>query len=74
MKLGSLYDDPEARAEGITRQQLSLALFSPDWAIRAHVAATLAVTVVDTLEDQLYRRSFDGLGYQAQISDAHPVT
>ncbi len=46
MKLGSLYEDPQARAAGITRQQLSPALLSPDWAIRAGMAATVAVTVV----------------------------
>jgi hypothetical protein len=30
MKLGSLHDVPEACAEGVARQQLSLALLSPD--------------------------------------------
>ena len=74
MKLGNLHDSPEARAEGIACQRLSLALLSPDRAIRAGTAATVVVTVVDTLEDQLHRRSFHALGYQAQTSDAYPIT
>ena len=57
------------RAEGVARQQRSLALLSLVWAIRPEVVA-----IVDTLEDQLYRKLFDALGYQAQRSDAHPLT
>jgi hypothetical protein len=65
MKLGSLHDDPEAPAEGIAGQQLSLALLPLVWAIRPDTAATEVVAIVDTLEDQLHAQLFEALGYQA---------
>jgi hypothetical protein len=74
MKLGSLHDAPEARADGVARQRLSLVLPSLVWAIGPDTAATEVVAIVDTLEDQLYAQLFEVLGYQAQTSDAHPVT
>jgi hypothetical protein len=74
MKLGSPHDDPEARADGVARQRLSLAPLSLVWAIGPDTAATEVVAIVDTLEDQLYAQLFEVLGYQAQTSDAHSVT
>jgi hypothetical protein len=74
MKLGSPYDDPEAPAKRIARQQRSGALLSLVGAIRADTAAIEIVAIIDALEDQLYPGSFGTLHYQAQVSDAHPVT